>query len=68
MEKPNYHSIIVDKENSDDFRDYLKSKGFKWDSYDEIERYDYINFGVTTSQMNVISQDTPNYVVEIDEY
>ena len=62
------YSIIVDKEDANDFRDYLASKGFKFDSYDEAERYDYIQFGVTTPQMTIIAQDTPEYVVEITEY
>jgi antirestriction protein len=60
--------VIVPKEKAGQFREKLKSAGFSWDSYDESERYDNVEFGFTASQMKKIKSFINDYAVEIEEY
>ena len=61
-------TVVVEKEDAEYFKDFLNENGIDWDSYDETERFDYIEFGLTPSQMNKISNSLPPYVLEVTEY
>lgn len=60
-------SVVVDIDDADAFRDFLKSKGFKWDEYNETERYSNVHFEFTNPQMKLIEKDMPSYVLEVVE-
>lgn len=60
--------VIVEKEKANDFKKLLKEHSMDWDSYDETERYDNIEFGFTKSQMKKIKPFLNDFAIEIEEY
>lgn len=63
------YAVWIDKQNENRFRDTLNDLGFRWDEYDEQERYDYIVFSFTEEQFSVIERysDILDVANEIEE-
>ena len=61
-------SVYVDKSKVAEFKKELSKLGFKWDSYDEKERYSFICFGFTDTQMKALEPILKEYAEEILDY